>query len=130
MYFESSYIQQSSILGPSFLDTASRANALGSAGILAIGSGNGRALHVLAKFGNIHSLPARDSDHALEEKASRAGGVHVALDVLVVHGSLLENADAVVVGADTVVLVVEGLGNRSVGQDAQARLVTFVSSCP
>jgi hypothetical protein len=28
-----------------------------------------------------------------------------------------------VVGADTVVLVVEGLGNRSVGQDAQARLV-------
>lgn len=56
-----------------------------------------RALDGLAKSGHIHGLPAPNGPDALEKLASRALNIHIASNVRVVHGSLLVNANAVVI---------------------------------
>lgn len=97
------------------LQTTSLANLGSSTDLLSITVGVSRALDLLAESSNSHSLPALDALHLGEELARGAACVHVALDVLVDGGALLEDADGVVVGADAVVVVFEGCGDGVVG---------------
>lgn len=76
--------------------------------MLAIASRISRALHLLAKGSNCHRLPTTDAFHPLEELSSRFGGIHVSRNIGIVHGTLLEDTDAVVIRANSVVGVVEG----------------------
>lgn len=98
------------------------ADGAGLPRVLAVGGRDGRDLHLLAQHGDVHGLPAADAGHLLQEQAGGAGGVHVALDALVVDGALLEDADAVVVGAAAVVGVAEGRRHDLVGEALQLRL--------
>lgn len=97
------------------LQTTGLADVGGEADLLGVAVGVGRALHLLAEGADGNVLPAADALHLGKELAGRAGGVHAALDVLVDGGALLEQADRVVVGADAVVGVLEGLGHGVVG---------------
>lgn len=74
-------------------------------------------LHLLAQLPDCHGLPALDLLHVLEEQARGTFSVHIASDVLVVPGALLEDADGVVVGANTVMLDLHRLRNGLVGED-------------
>lgn len=99
------------------LNAASIANLLSLRNTLSIASRISRALHLLAKGSNSHRLPAANVLHLLEELSSRLGGVHISRNVRVVHGALLEDTNAVVVRAHSVVGVVEGFGDILVGVD-------------
>ncbi len=104
------------------LQTTSLADVGGEADLLGVAVGVGGALDLLAEGADGHGLPAADPLHFGVELAGGAGGVHVALDVLVDGGALLEEADRVVVGADAVVGVLEGLGDGVVGVHDDAGL--------
>lgn len=97
------------------LQTTSLANLGSSTDLLSIAVRVSRALDSLAELSDGHGLPAADALHLGEELTGGAAGVHVALDVLVDGGALLEDADGVVVGADAVVVVLEGGGDGPVG---------------
>lgn len=115
------------------LQTTSLADLGGGADLLVVAVRVGGALDLLAEGADGHGLPALDLLHLGEELAGGAAGVHVALDVLVDGGALLEDADGVVVGADAVVVVLEGSGDGVVGvhDDAGLRglLVMLLLSC-
>ena len=104
------------------LKATSSTDRLCLASVLAVGRGNCRPLHGLAELSDIHGLPALDGRHALEEQARGASRVHVALDVLVVHRSLLEDADAIVIGALAVVVVLQRSRHFVVCEDLNLRL--------
>ena len=101
---------------------SSVADLSGLAYVLAVRGWDCRLLYLLAQRGNVHCLPSADTLHNLVELLSRASGVHIALNVGVELGSLLENANAVVVLADAVVSVVQRRRYGVVGQDLDARL--------
>ena len=102
---------------------SSRADGASLGGVLLVGSGDSRLLDVLAQSGDVHGLPARDGLHALVELRGRASGTHVAGDVGVNGGTLLEDTNAVVVRASTVIGVVDGGRDSSIGKDLQAGLL-------
>lgn len=107
-----------------FLQATSLADLGGSTNLLSVAVGVSRALDLLAEGTNSHGLPALDALHLSEELASRAAGVHVALDVLVDGSALLEDADGVVVRANAVVGVVERSRDALVGVHDDAGLYT------
>lgn len=104
------------------LNATSIANLLSLSNTLSIASRISRALHLLAEGSNSHRLPATNVLHLLEELRSRLGGIHISGNVGVVHGALLEDTNAVMVRANSVVGVVEGGGDSLVGVDQDARL--------
>lgn len=109
------------------LNTTSLANFLGFSDTLSIASRISRALHLLAKGSNSHRLPAANVLHLLEELGGRLGGIHISGDIGVEHGALLEDTDAVVVRANSVVGVVQGAGDIPVGVDQDVGLLRIVS---
>lgn len=104
-------------------DPSSLANLGGLRHPLGIAVRVSRDLDLLAELADSHGLPARDALHLGKELVGGARGVHVGGDVGVVDGALLEDADAVVVGADGVVRVLERGGHLFVGVDLDAGLV-------
>ena len=109
------------------LITTSRTDLVGLANLGGISVGVSRYLHLLAKLSDGHGLPAADLLHFGKELLCGQGSVHIGSDVGVVHGALLEDADAVVVGTDGVVGVVERLGDVLVGVDEDVGLHGGVS---
>jgi hypothetical protein len=87
-----------------------------------IGRRIGRALHPLAKCGNVHCFPAFYSHHRPEELAGRAVSLHVTGNVLIDTSTLLEDADTVMVGAQSVIVELERGRDLLVGQDLKVRL--------
>lgn len=85
-------------------------------------------MHLLAKLADVHRLPAADLLHLGEELSGGAGRVHVSGDVGVVDSTLLEDADAVVVVADGVMGVLQGLGDLAVGIDQEVGLSSLLST--
>ena len=71
-----------------------------------ISTRNGRLLNLLAECWHIHGLPATDGGHAGEEFRGRLSRVHIRSYIRVDRGALLEDADAIVVLADSVVRVI------------------------
>ena len=106
----------------SALQSTSSADLLSSRHTLGITIGISRDLDLLAKLADIHRLPAADVLHLGEELSGGAGRVHVGSDVGVVDSTLLEDADAVVVVADGVMGVLQGLGDLAVGIDQEVGL--------
>lgn len=87
------------------LQTASSANLGSSRNLLSIAIRISRSLNLLAQGTNSHCLPAANTLHLGDELASGASGFHVTSNVLVDGGTLLEDANAVMVGTNTVVVV-------------------------
>lgn len=85
------------MLRGSNLDTTGLANVLSISSTGSIAIRVSRNLYFLAQGTNRHRLPSTDTLHLLEELSSRLGGIHVRGNVGIVHGALLENANAVVV---------------------------------
>lgn len=116
------YALRSHITVKRSLQSTSSADLLSSRHTLRIPIGIGRDLDLLAKLADIHRLPAADVLHLGKELGGRAGRVHVSSDVGVVDRTLLEDADAVVVGADGIMGVFERLGDLAVGIDQDVGL--------
>ena len=104
------------------LQTTSLADLGSETNLLAIPIGISRALDLLAESADSNVLPVADALHLGKELTSRAGGAHGALDVLVDGCTLLEETDGVVVAANAVVGVLQGLGDLLVGVHDQSRL--------
>lgn len=98
-----------------YLHTSSGADAASLFDKLVVRLRDSRDLDLLAQNTNGDVLPVRDLLHYLVELMSRALGIHAALDVRVIDGTLLEEADGVSIIAKTLMWVAQRFGNHGVG---------------
>ena len=97
------------------LDSARLANISGITSVLLVRIRVRRALHSLAQLRHSLGLPALDRSHSVEEEVRRFRGVHIGGNVFVDAHALLEDANAVVVGSDSVVRDLQRSGNVRIG---------------
>jgi len=69
----------------------------------------------LAQRSNGNILPVLKTLHDLKELACRAGSTHIASNVGVELGALLEDADAVMVGTKAIMLVAKRFRDQPIG---------------